>query len=149
LLISAPPFYDGEPLAKVLSSITVPTLHITNTMDEIEVPGYHSGPSDRIDLYQAMGGSYKVLAVFHGGNHNIFSGRRQQPELSVQAQVLQSATQSLSSTFLNGLFLQDKSLLQQWQLQHQALLARFELAERQPVITDVPGSSLVPLDQVP
>ncbi len=128
LLISAPPFYDGEPLAKVLASVTVPTLHITNTMDEIEVPGYHSSPSDRIDLYQAMGGSYKVLAVFHGGNHNIFSGRRQRPELSVQAQVLQAATQSLSSAFLKGLFLQDKSLLQQWQQQHQPLLARFELA---------------------
>jgi acetyl esterase/lipase len=126
LLISAPPFYDGEPLAEVLSSVTVPTLHITNTMDEIEVPGYHSGPSDRIDLYQAMGGRYKVLAVFHGGNHNIFSGRRQRPELSVQAQVLQAATQSLSSVFLQSLFQQDQQLLKQWQQQHQSLLARFE-----------------------
>jgi len=134
LLISAPPFYDGQPLNEVLSSVTVPTLHITNTMDEIEVPGYHSAPSDRIDLYQAMGSHYKVLAVFHGGNHNIFSGRRQRPELNVQAQVLQAATQSLSSVFLKGLFLQDKSLMQQWQLQHHAVLARFELAEREPIL---------------
>lgn len=126
LLISAPPFYDGEPLAEVLSAVTVPTLHITNTMDEIEVPGYHSAPSDRIDLYQAMGGNYKVLAVFHGGNHNIFSGRRQRPELSVQAQVLQAATQSLSGAFLKGLFLQDERQLQHWQHKHQTLLARFE-----------------------
>ncbi|RVU35628.1 acetylhydrolase [Rheinheimera riviphila] len=129
LLISAPPFYDGAPLAAVLSSVTVPTLHITNTMDEIEVPGYHSAPSDRIDLYQAMGGSYKVLAVFHGGNHNIFSGRRQRPELGVQAQVLQAATQSLSGAFLKGLFLQDAQQLRQWQQQHQTLLARFEQSE--------------------
>lgn len=143
LLISAPPFYDGEPLAKVLSSVTVPTLHITNTMDEIEVPGYHSAPSDRIDLYRAMGSSYKVLAVFHGGNHNIFSGRRQKPELNLQAQVLQAATQSLSGAFLQGLFLQDKSLLQQWQLQHQALLSRFELAEQESVITAVSSTALV------
>lgn len=137
LLISAPPFYDGEPLTDVLSSVTVPTLHITNTMDEIEVPGYHSAPSDRIDLYQAMGGSYKVLAVFHGGNHNIFSGRRQRPELSVQAQVLQAATQSLSGAFLTGLFEQDKKPLQRWQQQHQAVLARFELAGQEPVVTAV------------
>lgn len=126
LLISAPPFYDGQPLAEVLAEVTVPTLHITNTMDEIKVPGYHSAPSDRIDVYQAMGGPYKVLAVFHGGNHNIFSGRRQRPELSVQAQVLQAATQSLSGDFLKALFTQDKSLLQQWQKEHQPLLARFE-----------------------
>jgi len=129
LLISAPPFYDGEPLAEVLATVTVPTLHITNTMDEIEVPGYHSPPSDRIDVYQAMGGHYKVLAVFHGGNHNIFSGRRQRPELTVQAQVLQAATQSLSGAFLKGWFMQDKTLLQQWQQQHQPLLARFEQAD--------------------
>lgn len=126
LLISAPPFYDGEPLSEVLADVTVPTLHITNTMDEIEVPGYHSAPSDRIDVYQAMGGQYKVLAVFHGGNHNIFSGRRQKPELSVQAQVLQAATQSLSGAFLKGLFLGDKNTLQQWQQQHRSVLARFE-----------------------
>jgi hypothetical protein len=110
-------------------------------MDEIEVPGYHSAPSDRIDVYQAMGGHYKVLAVFHGGNHNIFSGRRQRPELSVQAQVLQAATQSLSGAFLKGLFLQDASLLQQWHLQHQALLATFELAEREPIISSVSNNS--------
>ena len=139
LLISAPPFYDGKPLAEVLAAVTVPTLHITNTMDEIEVPGYHSAPSDRIDLYQAMGGPYKVLAVFHGGNHNIFSGRRQRPELHVQAQVLQAATQSLSGAFVKGLFAQDKQPLQQWLQQHQAVLARFELAGQESVITAVSG----------
>ncbi len=139
LLISAPPFYDGKPLAEVLAAVTVPTLHITNTMDEIEVPGYHSAPSDRIDLYQAMGGPYKVLAVFHGGNHNIFSGRRQRPELHVQAQVLQAATQSLSGAFVKGLFAQDKKPLQQWLQQHQAVLARFELAGQESVITAVSG----------
>lgn len=130
LLISAPPFYDGAPLEAVLSAVTVPTLHITNTMDEIEVPGYHSAPSDRIDLYQAMGGKHKVLAVFHGGNHNIFSGRRQKPELNVQAQVLQAATQSLSGAFLKGLFGQDERQLLLWQTQHQVLLARFEQSEK-------------------
>jgi len=143
LLISAPPFYDGEPLEEVLAAVTVPTLHITNTMDEIEVPGFHSAPSDRIDLYQAMGGNYKVLAVFHGGNHNIFSGRRQKPELSLQAQVLQAATQSLSSVFLKGVFQQDSGLLQQWQLQHQTLLARFELAKLEPAMTAVSTTALV------
>ncbi|MBU2428211.1 MAG: acetylhydrolase [Gammaproteobacteria bacterium] len=126
ILISAPPFYDGEPLSQVLAAVTVPTLHITNTMDEINVPGYHSDPADRIDVYQAMGGSYKVLAVFHGGNHNIFSGRRQKPELAIQAQVLQAATQSLSASFVTSLFFQDPRALQQWQLQHHSLLARFE-----------------------
>lgn len=143
ILISAPPFYDGEPLSQVLAAVTVPTLHITNTLDEINVPGYHSDPGDRIDVYQAMGGSYKVLAVFHGGNHNIFSGRRQKPELAVQAQVLQAATQSLTSEFLKGVFQQDSGLLQQWQQQHQTLLARFELKERPPTITALSNPDVI------
>ncbi len=126
VLISAPPFYNDKPLAQVLADVVVPTLHITNTMDEIEVPGYHSTPDERIDIYQAISGPEKVLAVFYGGNHNIFSGRRQRPELKVQALVLQAATQSLSGAFIKGIFQQDKKQLRQWQQQHRQLLARFE-----------------------
>lgn len=126
LLISAPPFYNDKPLTKVLAAIAVPTLHITNTMDEIEVPGYHSTPDERIDIYQAMPGPEKVLAVFYGGNHNIFSGRRQRPELALQDKVLKAATQSLSTAFLNKINGLNDRALQQWLQQHQPLLAQFE-----------------------
>jgi len=133
VLISAPPFYHDKPLSQVLAAVAVPTLHITNTMDEIEVPGYHSTPDERIDIYQAISGPEKVLAVFYGGNHNIFSGRRQRPELKVQALVLQAATQRLSGAFLKEVVRQDKNKWQQWQQQHRQLLARFEQDEQNTV----------------
>ena len=126
VLISAPPFYNNKPLAQVLAGVSVPTLHITNTMDEIEVPGYHSTPDERIDIYQAMAGPQKVLAVFYGGNHNIFSGRRQKPELALEDKILKAATQSLSLAFIRQVGGQSKSALSQWQQQHQPLLARYE-----------------------
>lgn len=114
VLISAPPFYNDKPLSQVLAAVAVPTLHITNTMDEIEVPGYHSTPEDRIDIYQAMAGPQKVLAVFYGGNHNIFSGRRQKPELALEDKILKAATQSLSLAFIRQVGGQSKSALSQW-----------------------------------
>lgn len=126
VLISAPPFYNDKPLAQVLAGVSVPTLHITNTMDEIEVPGYHSTPAERIDIYQAMPGPVKVLAVFYGGNHNIFSGRRQRPELALEDKVLKAATQSLSLAFIRQITGKGDFALRQWQQQHRALLARFE-----------------------
>lgn len=127
ILISAPPFYDDVPLPQVLTAVTVPTLHITNTMDEIEVPGYYSAPSDRIALYQAMGSNHKVLAVFYGGSHNIFSGRRQPAALAVQDQVLKAATQSLSTAFVRQFSGRQHDAVQQWQQQHQAVLAEFDV----------------------
>lgn len=126
MLISAPPFYNDKPLSAVLAAIAVPTLHITNTMDEIEVPGYHSTPEERIDIYQAMPGPEKVLAVFYGGNHNIFSGRRQRPELALQDKVLKAATQSLSAAFVSQITGERPRAVAQWQQQHQPLLAQFE-----------------------
>ena len=47
ILISAPQFYGfGDPQS-ILSSIDVPTLHITATADDIQIPGYNSGVADR------------------------------------------------------------------------------------------------------
>jgi hypothetical protein len=50
-----------------------PTLHITATADNIQIPGYSSGVADRLALYQATGASRqaaKVLAVFKDGSHS-------------------------------------------------------------------------------
>jgi hypothetical protein len=73
-----------------------------------------------------MAGPQKVLAVFYGGNHNIFSGRRQKPELALEDKILKAATQSLSLAFIRQVGGQSKSALSQWQQQHQPLLARYE-----------------------
>ncbi|MFC4654914.1 alpha/beta hydrolase family protein [Rheinheimera marina] len=125
ILISAPPFYNDQPLQQVLADVTIPTLHITTTEDEIKVPGYYSSPQDRLELFYAMASPYKVMAVFNGGSHNVFSGWRRNDETANQNKVIKAATQALSAAFIQQVISGDSSALQLWQQQHQAVLADF------------------------
>jgi dienelactone hydrolase len=125
ILISAPPFYNNQPLDQVLAEVTIPTLHITTTEDEIKVPGYYSSPSDRFELYYAMASSYKVLAVFSSGSHNIFSGWRRSEDIAPQQQVIKAATQALSSAFIEQVTTGDGRAMSLWAQQHQAVLSDF------------------------
>lgn len=125
ILISAPPFYNDQPLDQVLAQVTIPTLHITTTEDEIKVPGYYSSPADRFELYYAMASSYKVLAVFSSGSHNIFSGWRRSEDTAPQQQVIKAATQALSSAFIEQVTTGDGRAMSKWALEHQAVLSDF------------------------
>ncbi|KUM54812.1 alpha/beta hydrolase family protein [Rheinheimera sp. EpRS3] len=125
ILISAPPFYNEQPLDKVLADVSIPTLHITTTEDEIRVPGFYSSPQDRFDLYNAMASSYKVLAVFSSGSHNIFSGWRGGKDTQPQQQVIKAATQALSSAFIEQITTDDSQAISLWAQQHQAVLSQF------------------------
>lgn len=125
ILISAPPFYNDQPLDQVLAQVTIPTLHITTTEDEIKVPGYYSSPADRFELYYAMASSYKVLAVFSSGSHNIFSGWRRSTDTAPQQQVIKAATQALSSAFIEQVTTGDGRAMSKWALEHQAVLSDF------------------------
>ena len=75
IVISAPPFYGESDLASVLSKITVPSLHVTATNDVIEIPGYYSPAADRLNVFNAIATPRKLLAVFEGGSHSIFTDR--------------------------------------------------------------------------
>ena len=125
ILISAPPFYNDQPLDQVLAQVTIPTLHITTAEDEIKVPGYYSSPADRFELYYAMASSYKVLAVFSSGSHNIFSGWRRSEDTVPQQQVIKAATQALSSAFIEQVTTGDGRAMSKWALEHQAVLSDF------------------------
>jgi dienelactone hydrolase len=125
ILISAPPFYNNQPLDKVLADVSIPTLHITTTEDEIRVPGFYSSPQDRYDLYNAMASRYKVLAVFSSGSHNIFSGWRGGKDTQPQQQVIKAATQALSSAFIEQITTDDSQAISLWAQQHQAVLSKF------------------------
>ncbi|HVK99415.1 MAG TPA: alpha/beta fold hydrolase, partial [Dongiaceae bacterium] len=87
VLISAPPFYDDQPLEEILQPLKVPSLHITSTLDETKVPGFYSAAEDRLAVYQAVGSPFKVMAIFYGGSHGVFSGRPPKPERVVQDRV--------------------------------------------------------------
>ena len=134
ILISAPPFYGfGDP-QNIVSSIDVPTLHITATADDIQIPGYNSGVADRVTLYQATGtapntGSRaaKVLAVFKDGSHSIFTDRMGTGGAALNPKV-KVATRQLALAFLKTLHAKDLAALEQWSGQHADIVARFEKA---------------------
>ncbi|QTN29759.1 acetylhydrolase [Rhodoferax sp. AJA081-3] len=128
ILISAPPFYGlGDPL-KIVSGIDVPTLHITATADDIQIPGYSSGVADRLALYQATGASTqaaKVLAVFKDGSHSIFTDRMGTGGAALNPKV-KVATRQLALAFLNRLHGKDTAALERWSGQNALLLSQFE-----------------------
>lgn len=129
ILISAPPFYSSQKLDDILEKVKIPTLHITTTKDEITVPGFYSAPEDRLELFKATGSDYKLLTVFYGGSHNIFTNRRYRPELATQNQVIKAATQSLSLAFIKRSFFGEEKPLLDWQVQHKELLADYQKTE--------------------
>ena len=130
ILISAPPFYGlGEPL-KIVSGIDVPTLHITATADDIQIPGYSSGVADRLALYKATGVSTqaeKVLADFKNGSHSIFTDRMGTGGAALNPQV-KVATRQLALAFLTWVHGKDAAALERWSGQNTLLLSQFEKA---------------------
>ena len=126
IVISAPPFY-GEPAPRrILGGVQVPSLHVTSTDDVIRVPGYYSPVDDRLAVYEAIGGPRKLLAVFAGGSHSIFTDRGAPGGPVLNAQV-KAATSELTTAFLRSTLLDDDEVaLREWPRRHAELLARVE-----------------------
>jgi predicted dienelactone hydrolase len=99
IIISAPPFHGQGNMQPILAGVTIPTLHITGTEDVISVPGYGSRMEDRVEVFDAVGAKAKLLAVFDGGTHNIFTDRldRAGPELNKS---VKTATREITAAFL-------------------------------------------------
>ncbi|MFN7745117.1 MAG: alpha/beta hydrolase family protein [Betaproteobacteria bacterium] len=99
ILISAPPLLGQGPAQEVLSSVSVPTMHVTSLEDTINLPGYRSTVEDRIAIFDAMAKSPRTLAVYNTGGHSIFTDRttRSGPEISAR---IKGATQELCTLFL-------------------------------------------------
>lgn len=124
ILLSAPPFYGESALAAILAPITVPTLHVTATADDIRVPGYYSSAADRIAVFEAIGSEHKALAVFEGGSHSIFTDRTGTGGSELNARV-KRATQELTLAFLNSAFEGRHERLADWRARHAQIVARF------------------------
>lgn len=123
IVISAPPFYGEANLAAVLSHVSVPTLHVTATDDVIEIPGYRSGAADRLAVFDAIGDPRKLLAVFRGGSHSIFTDRPLTGGAALNPQV-KAATAELALAFLDLAFKNDGSALARWRGDWQPILAQ-------------------------
>jgi predicted dienelactone hydrolase len=123
ILISAPPFYGETSMRQILAPVQIPSLHITATEDIIRVPGYYSGAEDRLAVFEAVGGSRKMLAVFTGGSHSMFTDRTSPGGDLLNAQV-KTATRELTSAFLNRVLGGDDSGLRDWPQRHAAIVSR-------------------------
>lgn len=122
IVISAPPFYGEPDLASVLGKITVPTLHVTATKDVIQIPGYHSPAADRLEVFNAIATPRKLLAVFEGGSHSIFTDRSLTggPALNPKVKL---ATAELTLAFLDLVFDGNGATLARWNVTWQPMLA--------------------------
>jgi dienelactone hydrolase len=125
IVLSAPPFYGEATLARILQPVTVPTLHVTATGDEIKIPGYYSPAADRVAVFEATGSARKALAVFQGGSHSIFTDRAGTGGAELNPRV-KRATQELSIAFLASVFDGRHDALRAWPEQHREILARFD-----------------------
>jgi predicted dienelactone hydrolase len=123
IVISAPPFYGETDLAGVLAKITVPTLHVTATQDTIKIPGFYSPAADRAAIFSAIPKSRKLLAVFQGGSHSMFTDRAFTggPELNRK---VKTATADLALAFLDYTFGNDTAGLTRWSLAWRDILAQ-------------------------
>ncbi len=132
IMISAPPFYGESDLASVLSKITVPNLHVTATNDVIEIPGYHSPAADRLAVFNAIATPRKLLAVFEGGSHSIFTDRSFTGGPALNPKV-KAATAELTLAFLDLAFDSNGTTLTRWN------------ATWQPILASAPGTALSPV----
>lgn len=127
IVISAPPFYgEGSP-ARILHDVQAPSLHITATEDVIRVPGYFSAASDRIEIFNAVGSAHKMLAVFAGGSHSMFTDRAGTGGALLNPQV-KAATRELTTAFIRQALMKDGEAageLERWPQHYAAILARF------------------------
>lgn len=123
IVISAPAFYGETDLDGVLAKITVPTLHVTATDDTIKIPGFYSPAADRTAIFSAMPKSRKLLAVFQGGSHSMFTDRAFTggPELNRK---VKEATADLALAFLDYTFGNDAAGLARWSLDWRDILAQ-------------------------
>lgn len=124
ILLSAPPFHGEKDIAPILRPITVPTLHITATDDDIRIPGYASSVQDRVAVFEATGSPTKVLAVFRGGSHSMFTDRRLTGGAELNPKV-KRATQDLVLAFTDKVFGQTGVALAEWPQRYREITGTF------------------------
>jgi dienelactone hydrolase len=127
IVISTPPFYGESALAPILGPVRVPSLHVSATEDVIRIPGYYSGPEDRVAVFDAIGSPRKTLALFTGGSHSMFTDRAGTGGVLLNGQV-KGATKELATAFLRQVLQGDDQDLRAWPQRHAALLSRFVTA---------------------
>ena len=124
ILISAPPFTGEGDMGKILEPINVPTLHVTGSEDVIRVPGYYSDLADRVAVFDALAGPRKLLTVFKGATHSVFTDRSTPAGIELNSTV-KKATRELTGLFLKSVLGGASSkAVDDWVVAQRALLDR-------------------------
>lgn len=123
IVISAPRFFGQKAVYSILQPVRLPTLHITSTEDNIQIPGYFSGYPDRLAIFEAIGSKRKALAVFEGGSHSMFTDRSLTGGAVLNQQV-KEATQELSLDFIAQVLNNQESGIPTWAIRHEAILSK-------------------------
>jgi predicted dienelactone hydrolase len=123
IIISAPRFFGQNAVNSILQPVSLPTLHITATDDNIRIPGYFSGYPDRLDIFKAIGSKRKALVVFEGGSHSMFTDRSLTGGAVLNQQV-KEATQELSLDFIAQVLNNQESGIPTWAIRHEAILSK-------------------------
>jgi hypothetical protein len=90
----------------------------------IRIPGYYSAAADRVALFDATGSPRKLLAVFTGGSHSVFTDRSMAGGSTLNPQI-KAATKELSLAFMKSVFDGDEHLLRAWPQRFGGLVTRF------------------------
>jgi acyl-CoA thioesterase FadM len=75
-------------------------------------------------VFEAIGSRRKLLAIFEGGSHSMFTDRAGTggPQLNVQ---VKAATRELTTAFLRSVHDGDDRELKAWPARHAAIVSRF------------------------
>lgn len=131
IIISSPPFYGETDLPAILGNIKIPTLHISCTDDSISIPGFESPATDRVKVFEATGSTVKILAVFEGGSHSVFTDRPITGGVTLNPQI-KTATQKLSLAFTRQILEGTENATAEWQKENAPLLANYITVSDQP-----------------
>jgi predicted dienelactone hydrolase len=123
IVISAPRFFGQNAVTSILQPVRLPTLHITATEDNIQIPGYFSGYPDRLAIFEAIGSERKALAVFEGGSHSMFTDRTRTGGVVLNQQV-KEATQELSLDFIAQVLNNQESGIPTSAIRHEPILSK-------------------------
>lgn len=121
--ISAPHYYGKQDTARSLASVSIPSLHITATEDNIRMPGYFSSVQDRLDVFEATGSTLKWLAVFEGGSHSVFTDRIGTGGIALNPKI-KIATAELATVFFRSVFEDNESVAKDWAARHADIISK-------------------------
>ena len=75
-------------------------------------------------MFESTGSPFKVLTVFEGGSHSVFTGRPLTGGFFLNPKI-KEATRSLSLAFLRRVFDGDEASLDEWHEHHAGLMSSF------------------------